>query len=78
MPPLVPVFRIPDTINNALATLTGKEILKWLVQKGAKIIFSHCDIVLELLFTVFFFPPVILQLQLYLEEKTLTSLMFHN
>jgi len=49
------LFRIPNTINNELATLTGKEILKWLVQKGAKIKFFHCDIVLELLFTAFFF-----------------------
>jgi hypothetical protein len=103
MPPLVPVFRIPDTINNVLATFTGKKFLKWLLQKGAKIKFSHCDIqsyqkvsvhlmisiqssgaqrlfdhpvVLRLLFTMFF--PYTLQLQLYLEGKTLTSLMFHN
>lgn len=52
---LVPVFRIPDTINNVLSTLSGKKFLRWLVQKGATITFSHCDIVLDLLFTVFFF-----------------------
>jgi hypothetical protein len=102
-PHLIPVFRIPDAINNVLAALTGEKFMTWLLQKGAKITFSHCDIqsdknvsvhlmitiqssgaqrlfdhpvVLELLFTVFF--PLILQLQLYLEEKTLTSLMFHN
>jgi len=43
-PRLVPVFRIPDTINNVLAALTGEKFMKWLVQKGAKIKFSHCDI----------------------------------
>ena len=43
------------TINNALATLAGKEIVIWLVPKGAKTKFFLCVIVLELLFTVFFF-----------------------
>jgi hypothetical protein len=76
MPPLVPVLRNPDTINSVLATNTGKKFLKWLMKKREKIKFCHCDIVLELLFTVFF--SVMLQLQSYLEEKTLTSQTFHN